>query len=226
MALSSTGKGPGTRASSQSGRRRKLAPAKGRDNANHRSSRLQSRAGPAWRSTLLQPIATLIQRLSAWLRGFKRARPRRPPRAARLPAQGQNADLTPRGAALLQGHAAVRETLKSDPAIRRLAPHLAVLEREVRHRGADVIERMSSHFLDKALAQTLAVSRLVSAEHRTGLMIWHKVLEAHAKTAPSAASPWQERIEVAEVSYEDFEEWERSLKGSALPTTAPIKESS
>ncbi|WP_284614498.1 hypothetical protein [Aquabacterium humicola] len=121
-----------------------------------------------------------------------------------------------RGLALRNAHRALRALLRERPALRRLMPHLAHIERSLRKHGSRALLRLSVNVLQRGLEQ---LETLQSDEPRDALRpLRTRLIEAIALrnvarsvTSPAPLAP---SVEVMDASHSEFDEAERSWTGS------------
>lgn len=121
-----------------------------------------------------------------------------------------------RGLALRNAHRALRALLRERPALRRLMPHLAHIERSLRKHGSRALLRQSVNVLQRGLEQ---LETLQSDEPRDALRpLRTRLIEAIALrnvarsvTSPAPLAP---SVEVMDASHSEFDEAERSWTGS------------
>jgi len=133
-----------------------------------------------------------------------------------------------RGQALRAAHRSLHTLMKERPALRRLMPHLAHIERSLRKHGSRALLRLSANVLQRGLEQ---LETLQADEPRDALRALRtRLVEAIALrnvaksvTAPVAlhgAAEDAAAVEVMEASHSEFDEVERSWTGS-MPLQAP-----
>jgi hypothetical protein len=126
-----------------------------------------------------------------------------------------------RGQSLRAAHRALHGLMKERPALRRLMPHLAHIERSLRKHGSRALLRLSANVLQRGLEQ---LETLQADEPRDALRALRtRLVEAIALrnvarsvTSPAAlhASDAEAAVEVMEASHSEFDEVERSWTGS------------
>jgi hypothetical protein len=126
-----------------------------------------------------------------------------------------------RGQSLRAAHRALHGLMKERPALRRLMPHLAHIERSLRKHGSRALLRLSANVLQRGLEQ---LETLQADEPRDALRALRtRLVEAIAlrNVARSVASPGalhgggaEAAVEVMEASQSEFDEVERSWTGS------------
>ena len=164
----------------------------------------------------------------AWLRG-RLFRPEHTG-ATLVPASSSIPPAPPvvesRGQALRAAHRALHALLKERPALRRLMPHLAHIERSLRKHGSRALLRLSANVLQRGLEQ---LETLQADEPRDALRALRtRLIEAIAlrNVAKSVTSPAAlagadgAAVEVMEASHSEFDEVERSWTGS-MPLHSP-----
>lgn len=133
-----------------------------------------------------------------------------------------------RGQALRAAHRALHALMKERPALRRLMPHLAHIERSLRKHGSRALLRLSANVLQRGLEQ---LETLQADEPRDALRALRtRLVEAIALrnvaksvTAPvtlHGAAADAAAVEVMEASHSEFDEVERSWTGS-MPLHSP-----
>ena len=139
------------------------------------------------------------------------------PASSTLPAQPI---VESRGQSLRAAHRALHGLMKERPALRRLMPHLAYIERSLRKHGSRALLRLSAVVLQRGLEQ---LETLQADEPRDALRALRtRLVEAIAlrNVAKSVTSPGAlpagtgAAVEVMEASQSEFDEVERSWTGS------------
>lgn len=163
----------------------------------------------------------------AWLRG-RLFRPEGSSGATLVPASSSIPPIVEsRGQALRAAHRALHGLMKERPALRRLMPHLAHIERSLRKHGSRALLRLSANVLQRGLEQ---LETLQADEPRDALRALRtRLVEAIALrnvaksvTSPAAlhSSGSDAAVEVMEASQSEFDEVERSWTGS-MPLHGP-----
>ena len=165
----------------------------------------------------------------AWLRG-RLFRPDGSNGTTLVPASSSIPPAPPvvesRGQALRAAHRALHGLMKERPALRRLMPHLAHIERSLRKHGSRALLRLSAVVLQRGLEQ---LETLQADEPRDALRALRtRLVEAIAlrNVAKSVTSPaalhgtGDPAVEVMEASQSEFDEAERSWTGS-MPLHQP-----
>jgi hypothetical protein len=126
-----------------------------------------------------------------------------------------------RGQSLRAAHRTLHGLMKERPALRRLMPHLAHIERSLRKHGSRALLRLSANVLQRGLEQ---LETLQADEPRDALRALRtRLVEAIAlrNVARSVTSPGalhaggaEAAVEVMEASHSEFDEVERSWTGS------------
>jgi hypothetical protein len=166
------------------------------------------------------------RRLLAWLRGHLF---REEAGATLVPASSSIPPIVEsRGQALRAAHRSLHALFKERPALRRLMPHLAHIERSLRRHGSRALLRLSAKVLQRGVEQ---LETLQADEPRDALRVLRtRLVEAVAlrNVARSVTSPGaldgdtrpKAALEVMEASHSEFDEVERSWTGS-MPLQAP-----
>lgn len=177
------------------------------------------------------PQRVRLERFSplAWLRG-RLFRPEGSNGTTLVPPSSSIPPTAPvvesRGQALRAAHRALHGLMKERPALRRLMPHLAHIERSLRKHGSRALLRLSAIVLQRGLEQ---LETLQADEPRDALRALRtRLVEAIAlrNVAKSVTSPaalhgaGDPAVEVMEASQSEFDEAERSWTGS-MPLTQP-----
>jgi hypothetical protein len=183
-------------------------------------------AGP---SALLAPgVRRERFRPLAWLRG-RLFRPHGSDGTTLVPASSSIPPIVEsRGQALRAAHRTLHGLMKERPALRRLMPHLAHIERSLRKLGSRALLRLSANVLQRGLEQ---LETLQADEPRDALRAMRtRLVEAIAlrNVARSVTSPaalevgggTEAALEVMEASQSEFDEVERSWTGS-MPLDSP-----
>ena len=163
----------------------------------------------------------------AWLRG-RLFRPEGSNGTTLVPASSSVPPIVEsRGQALRAAHRALHGLMKERPALRRLMPHLAHIERSLRKHGSRALLRLSANVLQRGLEQ---LETLQADEPRDALRALRtRLVEAIAlrNVAKSVTSPAalqgsgsEAAVEVMEASQSEFDEVERSWTGS-MPLHGP-----
>lgn len=132
-----------------------------------------------------------------------------------------------RGQALRTAHRALHGLMKERPALRRLMPHLAHIERSLRKHGSRALLRLSANVLQRGLEQ---LETLQADEPRDALralrtrlveaIALRNVAKSVTSPAPLQTSTQAAAMEVTEASHSEFDEAERSWTGS-MPLHSP-----
>lgn len=176
------------------------------------------------------PQRVRLERFSplAWLRG-RLFRPEALSGTTLVPASSSippNAPIVEsRGQALRAAHRSLHALMKERPALRRLMPHLAHIERSLRKHGSRALLRLSAVVLQRGLEQ---LEILQADEPRDALRALRtRLVEAIALrnvaksvTSPAALPDAEAAVEVMEASQSEFDEVERSWTGS-MPLHQP-----
>ena len=179
-----------------------------------------------------EPQRVRLERFSplAWLRG-RLFRPDGSGGTTLVPASSSLPPAAPivesRGQALRAAHRALHALMKERPALRRLMPHLAHIERSLRKHGSRALLRLSAVVLQRGLEQ---LEVMQADEPRDALRALRtRLVEAIALrnvaksvTSPAALSGTgaEAAVEVMEASQSEFDEAERSWTGS-MPLHQP-----
>lgn len=178
---------------------------------------------PPLGSASAAPVRLRRFRPLAWLRG----RLFRPdagttlvPASSSIPAVVES-----RGQALRAAHRSLHALLRERPALRRLMPHLAYIERSLRKHGSRALLRLSVTVLQRGLEQ---LETLQADEPRDALRALRtRLVEAIALrnvarslTSPASLDDSGPAVEVMEASHSEFDEVERSWTGT-MPLHAP-----
>jgi hypothetical protein len=128
-----------------------------------------------------------------------------------------------RGQALRNAHRSLYALLKDRPALRKLMPHLAYIERALRRHGSLGLVRLSATVLQRGLEQ---LDTLQADEPRDALRALRTrlaealALRIGAGAAVAAPTTTLAAMEVMEASHSEFDEAERSWTGS-MPLESP-----
>ncbi|MBI5258450.1 MAG: hypothetical protein HY855_18230 [Burkholderiales bacterium] len=138
-----------------------------------------------------------------------------------VPASSSPPLLESRGQLLREAHRSLRALIKQHPGLRQVMPHLAYIERALARKGSRALMRVPVAVLQRGLEQ---LERLQAEQPRDALrtlrtrlveaIALRSVARDSAVTRGTAHARLPAALEVMEASHSDFDEAERSWKGT------------